>query len=140
MLTRRERPTLRRNHQRPRVQDRGLSCRQQMARADRARAGRLAGDDAVLRRHARRSRSTPEHLADPQLRPHSASGIVAPMRHTTVSAALLLTLVLGIRSVAAQASSASSPAATQSAATPAAELPRVRLLATGGTISNRVGG
>jgi L-asparaginase len=62
------------------------------------------------------------------------------MRHTAVSAALLLTLALGIRSVAAQSSSASSAAATQPAATPAAELPRVRLLATGGTISNRAGG
>ncbi|HET7697933.1 MAG TPA: asparaginase [Vicinamibacterales bacterium] len=59
------------------------------------------------------------------------------MRASIVSAALLLTLAAGVRSVAAQ------PPAGQTAAAPsqaAADLPRVRLLATGGTISNRNGG
>jgi L-asparaginase len=57
------------------------------------------------------------------------------MRATCVSAALLLTLAAGVRSVPAQPPG---PAGGQSAAT--ADLPRVRLLATGGTISNRSGG
>ena len=60
------------------------------------------------------------------------------MRVTHISAALLLTLALGIRSGAAQAPSA--PAAGQPATAATADLPRVRLLATGGTISNRSGG
>ncbi len=56
-----------------------------------------------------------------------------------ISAALLLTFAVGVRSVEAQAPSA--PASGQAAAaTAAADLPRVRLLATGGTISNRSGG
>ena len=54
-----------------------------------------------------------------------------------ISAALLLTLAAGVRSVHAQTPV---PAAGQSAAAAAADLPRVRLLATGGTISNRTGG
>ena len=56
----------------------------------------------------------------------------------SISAALLLTLAVGIRSGAAQAPSAQ--AAGQPAAAAAVDLPRVRLLATGGTISNRTGG
>ena len=61
-----------------------------------------------------------------------------------LAAALLLTLAAGVRSAAAQppattaAPSASAPAAA--APQPAADAPRVRLLATGGTISNRIGG
>ena len=57
-----------------------------------------------------------------------------------ISAALLLTLGLAVRSGAAQppAGTPPSPAPTSAPASqPAADLPRVRLLATGGTISNR---
>lgn len=52
--------------------------------------------------------------------------------------AFLLTLALGIRSGAAQPPAA--PAQAPPATAAAAELPRVRLVATGGTISNRSGG
>ena len=55
-----------------------------------------------------------------------------------ISAALLLTLALGIRSGSAQAPAA--PAQAPPATAAAADLPRVRLVATGGTISNRSGG
>jgi len=60
-----------------------------------------------------------------------------------ISAALLLTLATGLRSAAAQPPSVTAPRpgpAPPSAAQPAADVPRVRLLATGGTISNRIGG
>jgi L-asparaginase len=58
-----------------------------------------------------------------------------------LSAALLLTLAAGIRSAAAQPPAPTSPSASAPAAVqPAADAPRVRLLATGGTISNRSGG
>ena len=60
-----------------------------------------------------------------------------------ISAALLLTLAAGVRSATAQSSSPPTPApgtAPAAAAQPAAEAPRVRLIATGGTISNRLGG
>ena len=59
-----------------------------------------------------------------------------------LAAALLLTLALPVRSSAAQApaAGASTPATQTAAAQPAADLPRVRLVATGGTISNRNGG
>jgi L-asparaginase len=56
-----------------------------------------------------------------------------------IAAALLLTLAVGVRSVETQAPSTPAPAPA-SATTSAADLPRVRLLATGGTISNRTGG
>jgi L-asparaginase len=49
-----------------------------------------------------------------------------------ISAALLLTLAFAVRSAAAQAPAAAAQAAP--------DLPRVRLVATGGTISNRAGG
>jgi L-asparaginase len=58
------------------------------------------------------------------------------------SAALVLTFAVGVRSAAAQPPAATAPATgtTRAAAQPAADTPRVRLLATGGTISNRNGG
>src|SRR5687768_5183343 len=142
MLPRRDRPTLRRNHQRTRIQDRSLRRRDQVACPDCARARRIAGDDAVLRRDARRSHPAPEQLVDTQLRTHAASGIVSAVR-ALISAALLLTLATGLRSAAAQPPSVTAPRpgpAPSSAAQPAADVPRVRLLATGGTISNRIGG
>ena len=60
-----------------------------------------------------------------------------------LSAALLLTLALGVRSAAAQAPATAQPAAVQppaAASRPPAAVPRVRLVATGGTISNRAEG
>lgn len=60
-----------------------------------------------------------------------------------ISAALLLTLAATVRSAAAPPQAAVAPApgaAPTAAAQPAADAPRVRLLATGGTISNRNGG
>ena len=53
-------------------------------------------------------------------------------------AALLLTLALADRSASAQTATASPQASAAQA--PAADAPRVRLVATGGTISNRTGG
>jgi L-asparaginase len=62
------------------------------------------------------------------------------MRATTC-AALLLTLTLGPRSARAQAVAPAPQAPARSTATePAPDAPRVRLVATGGTISNRNGG
>ena len=60
-----------------------------------------------------------------------------------ISAALLLTLALPVRSAAAQAPAAGTRApgvAAPPAAAQRADLPRVRLVATGGTISNRDNG
>ena len=60
-----------------------------------------------------------------------------------LSAALLLTLAVGVRSANAQSPAPAQPATAQPPAAanrPAADLPRVRLVATGGTISNRTGG
>jgi len=55
-----------------------------------------------------------------------------------IAVALLLTLGLAVRSAQAQAAAAApAPPATVA---PAADAPRVRLVATGGTISNRTGG
>ena len=60
----------------------------------------------------------------------------------SLTAAFLLTLAVAVRSAAAQPPAATAPATgTQpAAAQPAADAPRVRLVATGGTISNRNGG
>ena len=60
----------------------------------------------------------------------------------SLTAAFLLTLAVAVRSAAAQPPAATAPApGTQpAAAQPAADAPRVRLVATGGTISNRNGG
>src|SRR5829696_8953813 len=137
MLTPRDRPTLRRKHQRPRLSHRGIGRRQQVAGADCARSRRLQCDDAVLRQDAGRSGAAPEQLADPQSPTDSASGIVPGML-VRAAAALLLTLTLTVRSATAQAPAATAvlPPAVQ----PAADAPRVRLVATGGTISNRIGG
>jgi L-asparaginase len=55
-----------------------------------------------------------------------------------LSAALLLTLAASVRSAAGQAAAPASPPAAVTR--PAPDLPRVRLVATGGTISNRNGG
>jgi L-asparaginase len=52
-------------------------------------------------------------------------------------AVILLTFALADRSVLAQAPASAQPPATQA---PAADAPRVRLVATGGTISNKTGG
>jgi L-asparaginase len=59
-----------------------------------------------------------------------------------ISAALLLTLALPVRSAAQPPAAATRApgAAPPAAAAPRADLPRVRLIATGGTISNRDGG
>jgi L-asparaginase len=60
-----------------------------------------------------------------------------------LSAAFLLTLALAVRSAGAQPPAAARPAPAQPPAAanqPAPDLPRVRLVATGGTISNRAGG
>ena len=58
-----------------------------------------------------------------------------------IATALLLTLAVAVRSAAAQPPAGTTPspaAASAPVSQPAADLPRVRLLATGGTISNRV--
>jgi L-asparaginase len=61
------------------------------------------------------------------------------MRARRSAALLLLTLGFAVRSGAAQPPAGAAPATTSGqAAQPAADLPRVRLLATGGTISNRL--
>src|SRR6186713_1087114 len=52
-------------------------------------------------------------------------------------AVIVLTFALADRSVLAQAPASAQPPATQA---PAADAPRVRLVATGGTISNKTGG
>lgn len=57
-----------------------------------------------------------------------------------IAPALLLTLAVAVRSAAAQPPAAAAPGTTPAAVQPAADAPRVRLLATGGTISNRNGG
>ena len=57
-----------------------------------------------------------------------------------LAAALLLTLAAPVRSAAVQAPPATTPGTAPQAVQPAADAPRVRLLATGGTISNRSGG
>ena len=56
------------------------------------------------------------------------------------AAALVLTLAAGIRSASAQPPATPSPSTAPASAPPAPDAPRVRLLATGGTISNRIGG
>jgi L-asparaginase len=57
-----------------------------------------------------------------------------------ITAALLLTLALTVRSAPAQGTPQSSTSTTTTAGAQSANLPRVRLVATGGTISNRDGG
>jgi L-asparaginase len=56
-----------------------------------------------------------------------------------ISAALVLTLALAVRSASAQTPGAA-PARPAQTVAPAADAPRVRLVATGGTISNKEGG
>jgi L-asparaginase len=61
------------------------------------------------------------------------------MRKLLLSAILCLATA-AIPAMAGQGAAPSTPAATQPATSPASPLPRVRLVATGGTISNRRGG
>src|SRR5689334_3557630 len=64
------------------------------------------------------------------------------MRAAGIAAAALLTLALAVRSAPARGLAPQTPAAAPQAPAPAAspDAPRVRLVATGGTISNRDGG
>jgi L-asparaginase len=118
-----------------------------MARASRAYAGRLDRHDAVLRHDAAGSRRATQPLAVTRTRKSASSAIVSAMRAAVGGATLILT-VLGGPGLAACAGFSRAPTETPPA--PAAQaiatspqgtvLPRVRLVATGGTISNRTGG
>src|SRR5258705_5458543 len=110
-----------------------------MARAGRARAGRIDRDDAVLRCHADRSCRATQPLAVARTRKSASSDIVSAMRGAVAGATLILTVFGGPGLAACAVLSLSTPEtkATQSApATPGVVLPRVRLVATGVTISN----
>src|SRR6266487_2239126 len=114
-----------------------------MARAGRARARRIDRDDAVLRCHADRSRRATQPLALARTRKSASSAIVSAMRAAVAGATLILTVFGGAGLAACAVLSRSTPEtkATQAVtASPGAVLPRVRLVATGGTISNRTGG
>src|SRR6478752_8946544 len=116
-----------------------------MASAARPGGGRDGRDDALLRKNPARSGWTAQSLALARARNFTPSYIVTAMRPSIAWATLVLT-VFASPGLAACAIASQTASETAAVATPrpgsasSSGLPRVRLVATGGTISNRSGG
>src|SRR5262245_2579386 len=115
-----------------------------MACATRARGRRNRRDHALLRKDSARGGRAAQSVALARARNLPPSAIVTAMRPSIVGATLILTVFAGpglaACAIASQTTHEAAVKTVPSTSSTASGLPRVRLVATGGTISNRSGG